>query len=83
MFGSELRCKECNQYKPDRCTRKEWASHAKWPLEVYKGADGKGISTDTHRTKEAAQIVCGALKAKGFGGMGELFPISTWVTEKT
>lgn len=20
MFGNELRCKKCNQYKPDRCT---------------------------------------------------------------
>ena len=78
--GETLRCKKCGQYAPDRCTCREWQSNAQWPLDVYRGADGKGISTDKHRTKEGAQIVCDMLRGDGFGGEGKAFPIKTWVS---
>lgn len=55
-------------------------SNAKWPLDVYRGMDGSGISTDTHQTYEQAQAVCDGLKREGFGGQGKDFPISTWVS---
>lgn len=56
----------------------EWQSNAQWPLECYRGADGKGISTDTHRSAAGAEAVCRILEAEGFGGQGEYFPIKTW-----
>lgn len=77
--GEQLRCKECGQYTPDRCTCIEWKSCAQWPLDVYKGMYGDGISTDTHINKEAARAVCSALEAEGFGGEGKHFPIKTWI----
>lgn len=58
-----------------------WISHAQWPLNVYRGMDGKGISTDTHKTKEEALSVCHGLLRDGFGGNGADFPLRTWVTK--
>ncbi len=58
----------------------EWQSNAQWPLEVFKGMYGDGISTDKHQSEEAAQNVCDALEIDGFGGQGEYFPIKTWVS---
>lgn len=81
MFGKEMRCPECNQYVPDRCTCDEWQSNAQWPEECYQGMYGDGVSTDKHRNKEAAYAVCGALEIDGFGGDGEYFPMRTWVTK--
>lgn len=61
----------------------KFVSNAEWPLNVYRGIDGTGItSDDSHRTREEAQAVCNALDYSGFGGMGKHFPIRTWVTEK-
>lgn len=56
-----------------------YISNAKWPLEVYRGMDGKGISTDTHESLEGAIAVCRALKRDGFGGQGKEFPLDVWV----
>lgn len=78
MFGKEMRCPECNQYIPDRCTCNEWQSNVQWDIKHYLGEYGDGVSTDKHRTKEAAAAVCDALKKEGFGCMGEHFPIQTW-----
>jgi len=78
--GEQMRCKKCNQYMPDRCTCVEWQSNAQWPLDTYRGIDGKGISTDMHRNKEAAVAVCDGLKKKGFGGEGKVFPVKVWVS---
>ncbi len=80
MFGNELRCRTCNQYKPDRCTCSTWVSNVKWPLSVYKGMYGDGISTDKHRSKEAAQAVCDSLMREG-NGLG--MPEKAWVTPTT
>lgn len=77
MFGINLRCSDCNQYTPDRCTCKEHISNVKWPLNVYKGRYGDGISTDKHRSKEAAQSVCDSLMKNG-NGLG--IPEKAWVT---
>lgn len=58
----------------------KWTSHAQWLLSVYRGMDGKGISTDTHRSEEEAKAVCRALEHDGFGGDHTNFPLRTWVT---
>lgn len=57
-------------------------SNAQWPLDVYRGSFGNGISSDNHNTKEQAQGVCDALMREGFGGNGLKFPIRTWVSSK-
>ena len=59
----------------------EWQSNARWPLDTYKGIYGDGVSTDRHRSKEAARCVCDALQLDGFGGMREVFPLEVWVSE--
>lgn len=61
---------------------KRWTSHARWPLDVYKGADGSGVSTDTHHTQEEALNVCNVLNREGFGGQRKAFPLETWVTHE-
>jgi hypothetical protein len=58
----------------------KWISHAQWPLSVYRGMDGTGISTDTHDSEEGARAVCDGLRREGFGGQRRHFPIRTWVT---
>lgn len=60
-----------------------YKSHAQWPLDVYKGMDGKGISTDSHDTQAGAMAVCEALKRDGFGGQGVAYPVRTWITLET
>ena len=64
----------------DNRTQTLWTSHAQWPLEVYRGMRGDGISTDTHPSPEAAQAVCDGLLRDGFGGEREHFPLRVWVT---
>jgi hypothetical protein len=59
----------------------KWQSNAQWPLDVYRGMDGKGISTDTHHSESAANYVCKLLERQGFGSEGKHFPIRTWVSE--
>lgn len=59
----------------------KYQSNAQWPLDVYRGMDCTGISTDTHRTKAGAQAVCDMLRREGFGGERKHFPIRVWVSE--
>lgn len=59
----------------------QFQSNAQWDLEVYRGSDGKGISTDNHSTRKMANIVCDLLEENGFGGERKHFPIKTWVSE--
>ena len=58
----------------------KYRSNAQWPLDVYKGMFGDGISSDDHQTAEMAQSVCKGLEKDGFGGEGKHFPIKTWVS---
>ena len=59
----------------------KYQSNAQWPLDVYRGMDGTGISTDTHETHYGALAVCTALRRDGFGGERKHFPIRVWVSE--
>ena len=59
-----------------------YQSNAQWPLDVYQGMYGDGISTDTHSTFEMAQAVCDGLMKEGWGGGGKVFPVSVWVSNK-
>jgi len=59
----------------------KWISRAQWPLDVYLGMDGTGISDDTHRTESEARAVCAGLERDGFGGQRKAFPIRTWVED--
>jgi hypothetical protein len=61
-------------------TAEKWISHARWPLNVYRGEHGDGISTDTHLSEAEAKAVCRGLEREGFGGQARAFPIETWVT---
>lgn len=56
-----------------------YRSCAKWPKEVYSGADGSCISTDTHDFESEALSVCRLLEKDGFGGDRRFFPEKTWV----
>jgi hypothetical protein len=58
----------------------KWISHAQWPLDVYHGERGDGISSDTHLSEAEALAVCRGLERYGFGGQARSFPIKTWVT---
>ena len=59
----------------------KFQSNAQWPLDVYRGMRGDGISTDVHETRDGAQAVCDALRREGFGGQREHFPLLVWVSE--
>lgn len=59
----------------------QYQSNAQWPLDVYNGMYGDGISTDKHDNRKMASIVCDLLDQNGFGGEGKHFPIRTWVSE--
>lgn len=59
----------------------KYQSNAQWPLDVYRGMDGTGISTDTHQTREQAQGVCDGLRREGFGGERKHFPTRVWVSQ--
>jgi hypothetical protein len=61
---------------------KKWTSNAQWPLYVYRGMYGNGITSDEHDSRESAQAICAALRSEGFGGEQKHFPIRTWVEEK-
>ena len=60
-----------------------WTSNAEWPLDVYRGMRGDGITSDTHGTIEEAQAVCDALRCDGFGGQRKDFPLRTWVEKRS
>ncbi len=62
-------------HKPEK-----WLSHARWPLDVYRGERGDGVSTDTHLSEGEAKAICAGLEREGFGGQRRAFPIETWVT---
>lgn len=57
-----------------------WISHAQWPLDVYRGEGGDGVSKDTHLSEAEAKAICLGLERDGFGGQRRAFPIKTWVT---
>jgi len=58
----------------------KWRSIAIWPNTIKVGNTiGKNESDDIHATREAAEAVCNLLRKHGFGGNGEVFPISTRV----
>ena len=61
---------------------KKWTSKAQWPLDVYRGMDGKGITSDEHDSYDSAEAICHALRHEGFGGERKHFPLRTWVEEK-
>lgn len=81
MFGSELRCKKCNQYYPDRCTCHKWQSVAKWPYPQVRLGNSDNTSTDTHNSKEEALEVIALLKKDGFGGNRNIFPVDVYVQQ--
>lgn len=61
-------------------TTKFYKSIAVWPDTIKVGnVVGKNESEDTHSSEEQALIVCRMLEMYGFGGQGEVFPISTRV----
>ncbi len=55
-------------------------SNALWPKGVCSSMYGDNISTDTHRTFEAARGVLDGLMKRGFGGMGKDFPLAGWIS---
>lgn len=57
-----------------------WASNAEWPDCIRLGCI-PNVSTDTHDSQDFAEAICRRLEQAGFGGMGEVFPIRTWVEE--
>jgi hypothetical protein len=60
----------------------KWTSNAQWPLHVYRGMDGNGITTDEHRSENDAKAMCRELERCGFGGEAVHFPLRTWVEAK-
>lgn len=59
-----------------------WKSIAVWPETISVGnIVGKNESSDTHETEDQAIAVCRLLAIHGFGGMGEVFPLSVRVEE--
>jgi hypothetical protein len=56
-----------------------WKSIAVWPKGTCDFSNN--VSTDTHYTKEEAEVVCKLLRNRGFGGQYEIFPLSTRVEE--
>lgn len=55
-----------------------WESVAIWPPEIIAG-NTDNSSTDNHDTKKAASLVCEALEREGLGGVGNVFPLETYV----
>jgi hypothetical protein len=58
---------------------KRYTSNAQWPKGTLHYQDE--ITQDKHYTYDEAFNVCLALEQQGFGGDGEVFPLSTWVDE--
>lgn len=59
----------------------KFQSNVLWPLDVFLGADGSGMTTDTHETWEEANAICAILREEGFGGQRKDFPLRAWVSE--
>ncbi len=53
-------------------------SIAEWPSD-----SDVGRSEDEHDTRRQAEAVCERLERDGLGGMGQVFPLRTWVEEFT
>lgn len=58
-----------------------YISHAKWPRGVVNLGNTENESTDTHGSREQAEVVCRLLEQNGFGGDRQIYPIRTWITE--
>lgn len=59
---------------------RQFRSVAVWPDTIKVGnVEGKNESSDTHDTEGQAEGVCTLLQRYGFGGMREVFPLSTRV----
>ena len=58
-----------------------WKSLAEWPAGTICTGRTDNITEDWHHSREDAEGVCKMLEQFGFGGDGEIFPVSTW-TEK-
>lgn len=58
-----------------------WKSIAIWPPGTCHNAMGSDESDDLHDTEEQALAICRMLRRHGFGGDGNVFPISTRVEE--
>ena len=57
----------------------KYQSNARWPTSLEFLYEDR-VSTDTHCTRESAQVVCDMLEEDGYGGQGKIFPEETWVT---
>jgi len=57
----------------------KWISEAKWPYPDVKMNNSENTSTDNHETKQHALDVVEMLETYGFGGDGNVFPVSTRV----
>lgn len=63
-------------------TPRKWKSIAVWPDSIKVGnIVGKNESEDIHYDEDQAYAVCRGLRRDGFGGQGQVFPISTRVEE--
>jgi hypothetical protein len=63
---------------------RKWRSIAVWPDTIRVGhIVGKNESDDTHDSKGQAEAVCRLLEKHGFGGEGNVFPVSTRVVQVT
>jgi len=59
----------------------KFKSNAIWPIDSdVLDEYGRPQSSDTHYHREQALAVCRGLESDGLGGLGEVFPIRTWVT---
>jgi len=60
----------------------EHYSNAEWPDGTVSNMYGTQITSDEHRSFDAAFHACKGLEKEGFGGGGEVFPVRTWVSEE-
>lgn len=54
-----------------------WKSHVKWEPGTCAAIGDE--SDDWHYSRKAAESVCRSLKAEGFGGLRQKFPVKTYV----
>jgi hypothetical protein len=60
-----------------------YKSCAEWPRNVYTNENENSVhvSTAKHSCIEEAYNYCCVLIIAGFGGMGTIFPVKTWIEE--
>lgn len=58
-----------------------YKSVAAWPRGEVNLGDPNNESEDTHGSYRDARAVCDLLEINGFGGNGQIFPLSTRVEE--